>query len=137
MNTKSFMLLLIAVFLFTNCTKEEEPGNLNALEGTWSLIKKTGGFAGLDCNYQENLIVWTFGESSLEIVNNDNSGTICSGSLTGTFTYSILESEGEQFLQLDGQESGGITLTGDEMVIDQNKFSQGSGADGFVLMLKR
>lgn len=133
--------ILIPFFIIgflAGCQKDDPTFFGAALEGTWSLINISGGFVGTNCDIPEGIVVWTFSDSQVEMENNDPSGEApCSGVLTGAFSYSILEQNSKHFLLIDGNERGRINLEGNELTINQNEFSTGSGADGFVLILKK
>lgn len=132
------VISLFIISLLASCQKEQVFNFESNLEGSWDLINISGGFIGANCDLQEGIVVWSFDGSQLEIENNDPSGEApCSGVLWGTFNYAILEQNGKRFLLIDGNESGSINVEDNEMTINQNEFSTGPGADGFMLILKK
>ena len=135
MKIRIFSFLLICGLAFS-CSKTETPED--DLKGAWNLTNLSGGLAGLDCDYQDGDIVWTFDDSDLEVVNNLTENTICNSvTPASSSSYSILESNGEEFLLLDGSEIGQIIISTNGFTLNQNKFSDAEGADGFFMMFEK
>jgi hypothetical protein len=143
MNTTLFCMLLMAA-----CDKNQDNEGsatlltgayASAMEGNWNVSNVSGGFAGINDDFESGLIRWNFDSGSLElhIVNNETSESLYDGYPTGTYGYSILEQEEEAYLFIEGQEFANISLSGGKLALDGNIRSEGSGADFFILTLQR
>ena len=132
----TYFKLFCLAFLLLQCTKKDENGPMVEEVGEdWNLVKVTGGFAGIEENIKKGSIIWTFVEAdnTLKVKGNSDSVSIYSGLAEGSYSYSILENGGDSFLIVDSIEIGGINWSESEMVLDQNKNSNGSSADLYVL----
>ena len=52
-------------------------------------------------------------------------------------TIWLVEPGASYYLQINDKEIGGIVVDKSQLVLDQNKTSMGSGADGFAMVLAR
>ncbi len=95
MNRLAFLSL---IFLFTvlGCSNDDNSsdsgGNTPELNGTWNLISVTGGFVGIDHNFDVGTIIWNFNESSntIAVTNNNTDDSIEDILPTGIYNYSII-----------------------------------------------
>lgn len=130
-------LFTLIIFLFlTTCTNTDNSMKTDILSGTWNVVNISGGFVGINDDYDSGIITWTFvaANSKLLVENNNGlAGTIYDGIPTGEYDYEILIQENETFLVINSQEFAGIIISDGQLVLDQNKMSTGSGADGFIL----
>ncbi|MFT5166376.1 MAG: hypothetical protein ACI8P3_001607 [Saprospiraceae bacterium] len=141
MKTKFLYLLIFTLGFTTSCNHDEDLPKIAELDGVWDLVNISGGFAGVNCDYPAGEITWIF-ENDLLVVENNYTGDptqICGGVLSSSSSdsYFVLESNGSLFLVLNNKEAGGITLSDNELIIDTNVSSVGSGADGFIYRLER
>ena len=138
MKTKYSVVLICLVFAFFGCTNDEENNN-DPINGAWNLKNISGGFVGIDNDFNDGVIVWTFNQlNGVLVIQNDNdSSAIYDGLASGTYTFRILEKEEKEYLIIDNRELGGMILRQNELIIDQNDMSTGSGADRFVLKLQK
>ncbi|MEQ8219405.1 MAG: hypothetical protein RIM68_05665 [Arenibacter sp.] len=139
MKVCGLMLFLALIFVFNGCSTDNTHEKNDMVSGTWSLINISGGFAGIDVDFEKGKIVWKFDtkDETLIVANNDGSNAIYNGLPTGTYTYSILQEKDQYYLQINDKEIGGIVVDKSQLVLDQNKTSMGSGADGFAMVLVR
>lgn len=112
---------------------------LELLDGQWNLVHISGGFIGVDQEVAPGQILWTFDstQTELTVVNSQEPGFGYAGLPSGTYEYHILAKGDGRYLILEGEESGGIFLEQDRLVIDGNERSEGSGADLFILSFQR
>jgi len=131
-----FSLVIMSVL---GCSTDNPGENNDGLSGTWYLINVSGGFAGIDNDFEKGKIVWKFNpkEETLIVANDDNSNSIYKGLATGTYTYAILQEKDQSYLQINDMEFGEILAAKTQLVVDQNSSTSGSGADGFVMVLVR
>lgn len=128
---------LFLIFVLHGCSTESTHERKDKISGTWYLIRLSGGFAGLDEDFEKGGIVWEFRDKVgiLVVANNHESDALNSGLPSGTYTYSILQGKGGDYLQLNDKEVGRIGVAKSQLILDQNLTSSGSGADGFVMVL--
>ncbi|MFD2098534.1 hypothetical protein [Flagellimonas iocasae] len=134
---KHLLIIFIFGIVLSNCDNGDDTTKKDALTGTWNVQHIGGGFAGIDNDYESGVIVWTFSaeNGTLTVENNNEADVIYDGFPTGSYSYSILTVEGEQFLEIDGQEQFGIVRSNGQVLLDANKTSTGTGADGFQIVL--
>ncbi|MBO0323138.1 hypothetical protein J0X14_12595 [Muricauda sp. CAU 1633] len=134
---KHLLIPFIFGIFLSNCDNGDDAPKKDALTGTWNVQHISGGFAGIDDDYESGVIVWAFSaeNGTLNVENKNEADVIYDGFPTGSYSYAILTVEGEQFLEIDGQEQFGIVLSSGQMLLDANKTSTGMGADGFQIVL--
>lgn len=132
--------LLIGSGLLSSCSDDANiiPQEEN-LNGTWNLKNLSEGFAGLNENYPDGAITWTFNAQNQTIIV-DNNVPASEGFVfnSGTYNYSITTVNNQEYLNIDSGEFGGLSIsTNNNLVIDQNVMSSGVGADGFILSFEK
>tara|TARA_R110002072_G_scaffold89655_4_gene200785 strand:- start:1225 stop:1644 length:420 start_codon:yes stop_codon:yes gene_type:complete len=139
MKAYGLMLFLGLILVFTGCSTDNAHEKNDKLGGTWSLINVSGGFAGIDEDFEKGAIVWKFDtkDGTLIVANNDGSNAINNGLPTGTYTYSVLQEKDQFYLEVNDKEIGEIVIDKSQLVLDQNSTTMGNGADGFVMVLVR
>jgi hypothetical protein len=139
MQIRVIIISLGLMLVLLGCTNDNTHGNDDVVRGSWNLINVSGGFAGVDDDFEKGKIVWKFDgkTESLIVVNNDASNSIYNGLPTGTYTYSVLQEKDKFYLFVNDKEVGGILVAETKLVLDQNIITSGSGADGFVLVLEK
>jgi hypothetical protein len=136
---EKFIITILCFITLTACSNTDNESKEDILSGVWNVQNINGGFVGMDQDFEEETITWTFNadNSTLTVVNNNVLvDVIYDGLDTGSYPYTIIEVDNERFLEIDGQEFGGISFTNGQLLLDQNKISTGSGADGFILLFK-
>ena len=140
MKTKHYILLFSFVFLCFGCDKEkteEEETNDSPIHGIWNMINVSGGFTGVDNDFDKGVIIWEFDATNNTLEVKNTSGSLFSGLSSGDYGYSVVEDDGRSYLFVGAVEMGGITIAENEMIINQNDMSLGTGADRFVFKLVR
>tara|TARA_R110002126_G_scaffold168540_4_gene317034 strand:- start:1900 stop:2319 length:420 start_codon:yes stop_codon:yes gene_type:complete len=139
MKAYGLMLFFGLILVFTGCSTDNAHEKNDKLGGTWSLINVSGGFAGIDEDFEKEAIVWKFDtkDGTLIVANNDGSNAINNGLPTGTYTYSVLQEKDLFYLEVNDKEIGEIAIDKSQLVLDQNSTTMGNGADGFVMVLVR
>jgi hypothetical protein len=113
----SMMLLLLI-----SCNKDDDL----LIEGKWSMINATGGIAGVNQNFPEGQINWTFDNGTLKI-ENKYTGQFNVSFPTGTYTYQEINLSNISTLYINDQQFGDFIISKESLVIDQSSFM----ADGF------
>ncbi len=72
-----FYILILALVTWGCDTNDDgQHSSEKKLEGRWSLVNVSGGFAGVDTDFEIGLITWDFNTTSSEItVTNNNTAT--------------------------------------------------------------
>ncbi|MGB4957965.1 MAG: hypothetical protein WBO36_00750 [Saprospiraceae bacterium] len=60
---------LLFVLLHLSVISCQEPETKDALDGSWFLVRASGGFAGIDQSFPKGDITWKFHDATLEIEN--------------------------------------------------------------------
>ncbi|HET8838878.1 MAG TPA: hypothetical protein VFM82_07800 [Flavobacteriaceae bacterium] len=135
----TFLILLLAFCGFaTSCDNDDDNGPQTevSLEGTWDLKNISGGFAGINADFEDDAIEWTFNEeTSVLTINNthpNDDETIYDGLESGTYTYELSTVDGENQIYINDVFFGVYVLSASELVIDQD-----IGADGYVFSFER
>ncbi len=134
---KLCLLIILSLVFFTNCNNDDDSNQAETLNGIWNVKNISGGIAGINDDYDIGMITWEFDNQVLTIENNESQGNIYSGFESGTYNYSINEINGNNYIILNNDEFGGYTLSVNNLTINQNETSSGSGADGFILQFER
>lgn len=145
---KKFKILVYIFFLIivNGCQSDDGQNNSkkdvanSEINGMWTLVNVSGGFAGANQNFTAGSITWYFDESNntLTIVNdNQITDAIYDGLPTGTYTYSSILSttscgEGFNPLAITNAFESCYTITDNILTIDNNQI-----ADGFALKFER
>jgi uncharacterized protein YcfL len=130
---KKVILLLICLALLTSCKSDDTMSTTD----TWNLVNISGGFAGIDKNFNTGEIIWAFNEQNSTLIIEKNTQEPFIGIDEGTYSYAIENINGTSYLNLDNIERGSYTISQDQIIIDENKSSTGSGADRYVFKLEK
>ena len=140
MKTKifAFMFLLGLAFFFgcKNNDDDESATQTNTLQGTWHLRNVSGGFAGINVDFDRGEVKWTFNTSTgkLEVENNvpfanpDFDYTLF---VSGTYNYAVTTSGDTKVLMIEGLSYGTVTVSDQTMTLDEQ------GTDGFLMQFER
>ena len=139
MKSKILVLLVVGFCGVISSCNNDDSIQATIINGTWNLKNISGGLAGINDDYNQGIIKWIFDSQALTLTveNNNSQNTIYDGFESGIYSYSILESGGNSYLIVEDIEFGGFAITENNLVIDQNKTTAGSGADGFIIELER
>jgi len=131
---KKLLLIFItcALCLSSSCDND----NANTKSESWFLVNISGGIAGINEDFEKGIIVWTFNEEDAILTVENTTGST-NGFESGTYSYNILNTNDQRYLVVENNEIGGITTSGNQLIINQNMQSGGSGADGFILLFEK
>ncbi len=105
-----FVLFVLSVLtLLVGCSSNDSIEK-DPIEGIWDVHNISGGFAGINDDYPQGTILWRFNSqnSNLAITNNNTTNTLYDGFESGEYAYTILHTDKAFYLQINGQEFGGI-----------------------------
>ena len=128
------LFILCCSLVLSSCSVSNNDEPEQNYKSLWHLINVSGGFAGVNESFELETIIWSFDEATLKltVANNNQDNAIQDGLDAGTYDYSIINTNGESFLVIDGNELGELTFSQAGMQIDENLKSTGNGADGFI-----
>ncbi|WP_040280632.1 hypothetical protein [Psychroserpens damuponensis] len=135
---KIVLLLVLALAVFTfSCGSDDDVLNINepTLEGSWSLVNVFGGFAGIDDDYENGIIVWDFNleTQQVTVTNTNMEVVIFDGLPTGVYDFEVLITEEDRILVIDFFSFNLSVLTAHEFILDQGAYTN----DGFQLTFNR
>lgn len=138
---KKIVLYLFILCISTSllsCTLENDGNDTPTRSAKWSLVKVTGGIAGVDITLELGQITWIFDELNNQIIVEENVEGLSYALSEGTYTYSIETINNADFLFVDEVEYGDITIGQNTFTIDQNNTSDNTNtADKFVYRFNR
>lgn len=105
--------------------------------GTWNLKKVYGGLQGINIDYSQGDVIWTFDfqNNTLTVENNITTTgpeDIHAGLDTGTYEFNIQQNGQVISLFIEGIKKGDLYIDDDKLSIDD-----GLAADGFVTVFVR
>ena len=130
---KKVFLILICGMLLISCSTN----NNLSIEQKFYLVNVSGGFAGVNENFDRGQIIWTFNEQNSTLNIEKNTNESFSGLNEGIYSYSIENINNHLFLHINENELGGVSTYENGMIVDENIRSTGSGADGFIMTLEK
>jgi hypothetical protein len=139
-NSLRIFLLLAS---FTACKKDATDRqkvipSQSSIDGKWNLTKIYGGITGLVQIFAVGEIEWTFNTpNSTLTVNNTSSNPVYNYLPSGTYSFQEISNSGHHFLVIEADELGQLSISGNQLQIDQNKKSTGEGACGLYMELNR
>ncbi|MDF3029159.1 MAG: hypothetical protein K0S23_3466 [Fluviicola sp.] len=138
----SSFTVLFVLLLFTSCKKEvtnrQGHSTKSTIDGKWSVVRVYGGIAGADENHPVGEIEWTFNSQNGTLtVNNTTGNSVYYYLPAGTYSFQEISNASQNYLVIDANELGQFVISGNQMLIDENKKSTGEGACGFYLVLER
>ena len=136
------LIAFYCLITFTNCSisnnnNDDIPNQV--IKTYWHLTNVSGGFAGVNHDFELGDIIWFFDEvtAELSVENLNTNNSLEDGLDTGNYIFSVQEVNNETFLIIDSNEFGNFTFSQTELVINQNITTSGSGADGFIYVFER
>lgn len=120
------LLLIVTIVSFSliGCSNDDDANpNQDPLEGNWSLVRITGGFAGVNDTIPPNLRKYTFTNGTLTVVNTstDQYPTFLQN---GEYPYKLSTENNEQILLINTRDYQVISLEantfgiGDDIPVD-------------------
>ncbi|WP_159025454.1 hypothetical protein [Aquimarina sp. Aq78] len=121
-------IYIVFLFAMIGCSGDDDGNpvdpapNPSGLTGIWNLVNITGGFAGVNENFEKGIIVWDFDDTKKRVeVTNNNAASSSIEDLfpTGTYTFSIVTIDGNKELIVNDRNLGNFEITTDEFIIDE------------------
>ena len=138
MKTKLLIILFaLGSMQFFGCSSDDDTTELNIERGIWKLKNVSGGLVGVNIDYNEGDVYWTFkNENKMLIVENniltDGPESIYAGRQSGVYSYEIKQVDGGEVLYIEDTERGAISIREGQLIIDD-----GLVADGFLTKFDR
>lgn len=133
------LITFFSVLTFSSCSLGENDEQQQIQKTYWHLINVSGGVAGVDHDFPLNQIIWSFNETTLKltVTNTNTDTTVEDGFDSGVYNYSVITSGVDEYVVINSNELGQLTVTETNLVIDENLTSTGSVSDGFVYTFRR
>ncbi|HIG90007.1 MAG TPA: hypothetical protein EYQ45_03385 [Flavobacteriaceae bacterium] len=133
---KKLLYIFLGLSLMFGCS-DDESNQTETLNGIWNLKNVSGGLAGINIDYNQGDVKWSFNlENNTLIVENNIITTgpedIYAGLESGTYNIEITQSGEIQTLFINNTERGVLILLNDNLKIDD-----GLTADGFITEFER
>lgn len=122
-----FIIALISLFVLVSCNKDEVvEQSFLVVENEWHYISYFGA-EGPQCNYQREEKIYTFGSSTVVIQDNYFDDDICNETFLaeGVYSYDIRNLNGTDFLFIEDNEQGKITVDDQSLLIESSITSDG------------
>ncbi|WP_299443799.1 hypothetical protein [uncultured Aquimarina sp.] len=128
------LYFLMVFVVFISCSNDDDTNNTAiGLQGEWNLVNITGGFAGVNQDFEKGTIIWDFNESDtmVTVTNNSTITGVYDGFPSGTYTYSIVAPADIDELVVNEINLGTFSTTSDSFTVNQQF------RDGFEIRFER
>ncbi|KAA1246388.1 hypothetical protein [Aquimarina sp. RZ0] len=126
-------ILLLSIILVSCSNDDDSQSQTSALNGEWNLVNITGGFIGMDQDFEKGIIVWNFNESTqkVTITNNSTIDGVYNGLPSGTYPYAISAPADADELIVNENSLGFLELTSNSFSVSEQF------GDGFTIKFER
>lgn len=128
---KKYIYAFVIILFTLSCNNDDDcPSNNNpTINETWSLINVSGGFAGVDQDFEVGIISWTFDNETQELtILNTNTDAVFDGYPSGVYDFEMITTEDSSTIVIDDSINLDINiLTSNQLVLDE-----GIASDGFL-----
>ena len=131
------ILLLIAITTLLSCDSDSDGGDLSQGIGPWNLINIKGGVNNIDTDIDRGQITWVFNDLTNKVTVTNNIGGIPTGISDGEHDFRLERSGNDDFLIIDNDEYGALTIGTSRLTIDQTITSTGNAPDEYILLFAR
>lgn len=124
---KHFKLITgVILMLLLNIGCSDDDYGSQKISGMWSLMQSKGTIAGIEHNFTEGTIVWTFSTSgTVTVANNNEDENLQSGLPSGTYNYTMGNNPADanslpecaKFITIGTSEFNCIVISGNHMEI--------------------
>lgn len=119
------LISFITLLFISGCSDDDDSTEKGPIIGLWTLVNTTGTIAGINHQFVENEIIWTFNtNNTVTVVNNSTDENLQSGFPSGTYPYTIADNENiascPQNITIQTAEFGCLSFYGNEMDINEN-----------------
>ena len=126
---KTYFYFLALMLLTLSCKSDDDADqNLNpTLIGSWSLVNVSGGFAGVDDDFNDGVILWNFtnNPSEITITNTNTTEVVHSGYPSGAYSYEIETTPNDTIVVIENTDLRIISLTTNQLILDEGVVSDG------------
>ncbi|MBG6129706.1 hypothetical protein IWQ47_000992 [Aquimarina sp. EL_43] len=121
-------IYVVSLFVIIGCSGDDDdnpvnpPSNPSGLTGIWHLVNVTGGFSGINDDFEKGVIVWDFDDTKERVeVTNNNAANSSTEDLfpTGIYTFSIVTINGNKELIVNERNLGNFEITTNEFIVDE------------------
>jgi hypothetical protein len=142
---KLTLIMILGIVFFTSCNNDDDSTQTENLNGTWNLKNVSGGFPGVDVDYENGIVTWQFVPESEKLIVvssliNNGPQSAYLPLQSGDYNYTVTETNGKTFIEIEGfgifdnGEYGRYEINNSgELKIDQGEGSEASADDVFIL----
>jgi hypothetical protein len=104
---KLTLIMILGIVFFTSCNNEDDSIQTTNLNGTWNLKNVSGGFPGIDVDYENGIVTWQFVpefENLIVLSSLINNGPQSAylPLQSGNYNYAVTETNGKTFIEIEG-----------------------------------
>ncbi len=128
------LFALVFSIILISCSNDDDSDNRSvSIQGEWNLVNVTGGFAGVNQDFEKGTIIWNFDESAMTVsVTNNNTITgVYDGLSSGSYDYSIVAPADVDELVVNDINLGTFTISSSSFTVTQQF------RDGFEILFER
>lgn len=126
---KKYIYTFIIVLFTISCSNDDDcpTNNDPTIKGTWSLVNISGGFAGVDQDFEAGIITWKFNIQAQELtITNTNTDAVFDGYPSGVYDFEIITTEDSFTIVVEDNIDLEVeTLTNNQLVLDESIASDG------------
>jgi hypothetical protein len=142
---KLTLIMILGIVFFTSCNNDDDSTQTENLNRTWNLKNVSGGFPGVDVDYENGIVTWQFVPESEKLIVvssliNNGPQSAYLPLQNGDYNYTVTETNGKTFIEIEGfgifdnGEYGRYEINNSgELKIDQGEGSEASADDVFIL----
>ncbi len=123
---KRFTFIIFLLVVALGCSGDDDTSDDNettllGLDGKWNMSNVSGGFLGVDHDFQDGLITWEFNESAKKvIIVNSNTDTTIEDSLpSDTYDYTVVEFLSNLEITIGNKNLGNLEITSNSFTISE------------------
>ncbi len=135
---RSFYFSLLFLFVVLGCSNDDDGASnpdisSSELSGSWNLINVSGGFQGIDQDFDPGTVIWVFNETNntIAVTNNNTDNSIEDMLPTGTYDYALVSLQQVREIVIDGVNRGNLEVTAGQLIINEQF------RDGFRFVFNR
>lgn len=114
--------VVLCLLTFAACSKEQDIQSQSLeIQQEWHYISYFGA-EGPQCNYEREDKIYTFGSTTIQVVNNYFDDDICNITFLeeGVYSYEIKSIDGTDYLYIQDTEYGRLTINEDGMLLESS-----------------
>ncbi|WP_299221789.1 hypothetical protein [uncultured Aquimarina sp.] len=130
---RHLFIIMLSIILISCSNDDDTINRSDSLQGEWNLVNVTGGFAGIDQDFERGTIIWNFNESTnmVTVTNTSTITGVYDGFPSGVYSYSIVAPADIDELVVNDINLGTFTVSSTNFQVTQQF------RDGFEIRFER